>query len=87
MQLYQIWACALLEDVSLGHGLFQQILLYELALFQNFHGVNLAGITFFDQVDFSEGASTNDLDILKIIHVDFLAIIQDIVGHASCVVA
>ena len=82
VKLDQIWAGALLQDMSLSHGLDQQILLYELALLQNLHGINPSGITFFDQVYLSKGASSNDLDILKIAHIDFFAIVQNVVGHA-----
>jgi len=61
-------------------GLHEQILFDELVLLQDFHGVGDACVLLSDQVHFSKGTSTDDLQDVEVFFRNLFGGLQQVLG-------
>lgn len=70
----------LLEDISLGLRLHEQILLDQLVLLEYFHGVRLLVALLLNQEDLTKRATTNNRLQLEVVHADLIAWHKQVLG-------
>ena len=70
VEAYDVGTLDLFKNVSLGLGFLEEILLNQLVLFQNFHGVGVPRVLLLYEVDLAEAASPNNLDVVEVIGAD-----------------